>query len=474
MANKTTKFQGMTMVESARTSQTPPLMAGCLKGKRQGLGPLLYASEETQALMPGSPCKAEKIKATPVTTTVIAVKKPPGASLVLLAALAILTSPSSALASPSTADAAASQGKAGSALPVKETAKAPLSALAQKPEENTNTPLKVGFLCVGPATDWGFNYAHNQGRLYLVKSSEGKVQTTMAEKVPESAEAERVLEKLVASGHKLIFTTSYGYLEPAMRVAKRHPDCTFMQINRFKTAKNIGTYFSQQYQPMYLAGMAAGRMTKSHKLGFIAAHPVPPLLQAINAFTMGARSVDPQARTRVIFINSWSDAPLEAESVKGLKEAGCDVIAHAQDNQNTILKACEKQNIYSVGFYTDARALAPSGWLTGACLDWGPFYARIAQDVATQKWRPKIYAEGLTEKGYVKLASFGDVVPAGVRAEIAAKRKAIERGDFVIFAGPLRDRDDRERVAKGERPDIKQLSEMNWFVKGVQGALPSR
>ncbi len=249
--------------------------------------------------------------------------------------------------------------------------------------------LKVGFLCVGPITDWGFNYAHNQGRLLLEKQSRGLVQTTIAEKIPESAEAERVLEKMIAQGNKLIFTTSYGFLEPALRVAQRHPDVTFMQINRFQTAKNLGSYFSHQYQPMYLAGLVAGRMTKTNKLGFVAAHPVPPLVQAINSFTLGARSVNPKAETKVVFINNWSDAPLETEAVKSLAETGCDVIAHAQDNQMSILPACESLGLYSVGFYTDAHQLAPKGWLTGACLDWGPFYSKVANLVSpTSPRRP--------------------------------------------------------------------------------------
>jgi basic membrane lipoprotein Med (substrate-binding protein (PBP1-ABC) superfamily) len=345
----------------------------------------------------------------------------------------------------------------------------PVSKLSSK----SNSPLKVGLLCVGPITDWGFNYAHNQGRLYLEKNSNGGIQTTIAEKIPESAEAERVLEKLIASGHRLIFTTSYGYLEPALRVAKRHPAVTFMQINRFQTAKNLGTYFSQQYQPMYLAGMVAGRMTKSNKLGFVAAHPVPPLLQAINSFTMGARSVNAKAETRVIFINNWSDAPLEVEAVKSLAEAGCDVVAHAQDNQNTILSACESLGIYSVGFYTDAHNLAPKGWLTGACLDWGPFYAKIANLVANNKWQPCVYAGGMeSSEGYVKLSSFGKAVPAKVRAEVMAQKELLEKGKFVIFSGPLKDRDGKERIAQGQTLDIKQLSEMNWFVSGVKGTSP--
>jgi len=339
-------------------------------------------------------------------------------------------------------------------------------------QDKSTTPLKVGFLCVGPITDKGFNYAHDQGRLFLEKHSNGQVQTTIAEKVSESAEAERVLEKMIAKGNNLIFTTSYGFLEPAQRVAKRHPKVVFMQINRFDTAANLGTYFSHQYQPMYLAGIAAGRVTKSNKLGFIAAHPVPPLVQAINAFTLGAKSVNPKVSTNVIFINNWSDAPLEAEAVKSLKENGCDVIAHSQDSQNTIMPACESLGLYSVGFYSDGRQLAPKGWLTGASLDWGPFYTKVADQVKSNTWKPVAYTAGMEgTEGYIKLSSFGKSVPIAVQKEVTAKEKLLQSGKFVVFRGPMKDRDGKERIASGKDLDIKQLSEMNWFVPGVKGSL---
>jgi basic membrane lipoprotein Med (substrate-binding protein (PBP1-ABC) superfamily) len=342
-------------------------------------------------------------------------------------------------------------------------------------EDKSNAPLKVGFLCVGPITDWGFNYAHDQGRLFLEKQTNGQVQTAIAEKVPESAEAERVLEKMIAKGNKLIFTTSYGFLEPALRVAKRHPDVVFMQINRFQTAANLGTYFSHQYQPMYLAGMVAGRMTKSNKLGFVAAHPIPPLVQAVNSFTLGARSVNPKVETLVVFINNWSDAPLESEAVKSLHENGCDVIAHAQDNQNTIMSACESLGIYSVGFYTDASKLAPKGWLTGACLDWGPFYVKVANTVRSKTWKPSSYTAGMEGKeGYIKLSSFGKRVPAAVQKEVKEKEKLLREGKLVIFQGPMKDRDGKDKIAAGQKLDIKQMAEMNWFVAGVKGSLPAK
>lgn len=332
--------------------------------------------------------------------------------------------------------------------------------------------FKVGYLCVGPISDSGWNCAHNIGRLYL-ESKMPNVKTTLAERVPESAEAERVMEKMIAQGNKLIFTTSYGFLDPALRVAKRHPDVVFMQVNRFDNTKNLGTYFSHQYQPLYVAGTVAGRMTKTNKLGFIAAHPVPPLLQAVNAFTMGARSVNPKVTTKVIWINSWSDPTLEAEGIKGLVESGIDVIGHIQDNQNTILSTAESLGIYSVGCYSDAHEKAPKGWLTGACLEWGPFYVETVKSVINHTWQTGIRADGMA-RGYIKLSTIGNVVPANIRKQTLALEQDIKSGKFVVFQGPLKDRDGMLRLAAGQKPDIKWLANMDFFVAGVDGALPRK
>jgi basic membrane protein A len=339
--------------------------------------------------------------------------------------------------------------------------------------EEKSKPMKVGFLCVGPINDNGWNYAHNKGRLYLEKNMPGQVTTIMAESVPESAEAERVLEKMIAQGAKLIFTTSYGYLDPDMRVAARHPDVTFMQVNRPYAEKNIGTYFSWQYQPMYMAGVAAGRMTKTNKLGYIAAHPVPPLMQAINAFTLGARSVNPKVTTKVIWINSWSDPPKEAEAIKGLVESGVDVIGHCQDNQNTVAKTAESLGVYCTGFYNDAHELAPKKWLTGACLDWGPLYVQITKSVMNHTWKSESIVKGM-EGGYIKLSSFGPAVPDKVRKEIKSIEDNVKNGKMVVFQGPLKDRDGKLRLAAGDKADFKWLSEMVWFVPGVEGALAAK
>jgi basic membrane lipoprotein Med (substrate-binding protein (PBP1-ABC) superfamily) len=330
--------------------------------------------------------------------------------------------------------------------------------------------IKVGFLAVGPISDFGWNYSTNQGRLYLEKQMGTRVQTIIAEKIPESAEAERVLEKMISQGCRLIFTASYGYLEPVVRVAARHPDVIFMQVNRKYTSKNIGTYYTHLYEPMYLAGVVAGHVTKTNKLGFIAAHPIYQILASINAFTMGARSVNPKITTKVIWINSWSDPPMEADAIKTLVDEGCDVIGHAQDNQNTVLRTCDKLGVYSCGYYSDGNSLAPKKWLTGACLDWGPFFTKITELVQNNSWKPVSYSKGM-ESGYIKLSSFGQTVPKDVQKKVLVLENDIKTNRLIIFKGPLKDRDGKLQLQAGQAANLDWIANMNFLVSGVQGNL---
>ncbi len=332
--------------------------------------------------------------------------------------------------------------------------------------------FQVGFLFDSSINDAGWTCAHNAGRLYL-ESHLPNCQTIYAENIPENSNAERVLEKMVAQGCKLIFTTSYGFLEPAHKVAERHPQVTFMQINRFERDKNLGTYFCHEYEPMYIAGMIAGKMTKTNKLGLVGGHPIPVVLVMANSFEMGARSVNPKARLKVVWINSWSDPPSEAESVKGLKETGVDVVTQVMDSNQTVLSTAESLGMYSVGDYIDAHELAPKGWLTGGCLDWGPFYLDIAKSVLNHSWKPGILVRGMPE-GTIKLSSIGAAVPAAVRQQALKLAEEIKHGRLVVFAGPLKDRDGKERLAAGKSPDIHWLSAMDFFVDGIDGVLPRK
>jgi basic membrane protein A len=333
--------------------------------------------------------------------------------------------------------------------------------------------MKVGFITVGPVSDWGYNYAHNQGRIFLEGVMSKDIQTSIVENIPESAEVERVMEKMIASGTKLIFPTSYGYLDPALRVAERHPEVVFMHCGGYKMSNNLGTYFAYIHQPMFLAGVVAGRMTKTNKMGFVAAHPIPQVLWNINAFTLGARSVNPSASVNVVWTNSWYDPATEAEAANGLIDLGADVLAMHQDSPITVVQTAESRGVYSIGYHADLHQFAPKGWLTGAMWDWGGLYEKIAQSVKDGNWKPEIYRAGM-ESGNVKLSSFGSAVPFEIQKEVLALRQRIEKGDYVVFQGPLKDREGRERLAAGQKPEREWMDNMDWFVEGVQGAIPTK
>jgi basic membrane protein A and related proteins len=337
-------------------------------------------------------------------------------------------------------------------------------------------PLKVGFVYIGSISDLGWTQTHDQGRKYLEKTMNGRaqrVQTTIAENVPETAQVERVVEKMIAQGNKLIFCTSYGYLEPVLRVAARHPDVIFMQCQRHSSAKNVGTYFASQQDPMYVAGFIAGKMTKKNKLGYVAGHPVPPVLACVNAFALGAQKANAKARVQVVWNNSWSDPPNEAEATKGLVESGADVIASQLNTSSTVVQTAEKEHVYSVGMETDLSHMAPKGWLVAQTWNWGPLYVKIAGSVLDHKWNAD-NARYSMKDGYVGISALGSVVPEGLRKEAKVIEQNIESGKIAVFQGPIKDNSGATRVAIGAKASAKELEEMNWLVAGVDGSVTNK
>jgi basic membrane protein A and related proteins len=345
--------------------------------------------------------------------------------------------------------------------------------LLQRPvlsaNETIKQPFKVGFLMGGPINDYGWNQAHNDGRLYLEKYMSGKVQTIFAEKVPENSEAARIMERMISQGIKLIFLTTYGLFDPAVQVAARHPEVIFMQINRLTDLKksNIGIYFPYYYEPLYAAGIVAGRKTKTNKIGFVIGYAVSNVLDGVNAFALGMQSVNAESRIHLVCSNSWNDPVTEAESTRALVESGADVIVSILDSSLSVCKAADKAGAYCIGSAFDLNKQVPNTWLTGQKWNYGPLYVRITKDVLEGRWKPETNAYWLKD-GYAELASFGQSVPQNVRIEALNVVQRIKDGRLIVFRGPIKDAQGRLRVQPGKVIEDKALTSMDWVVPSVE------
>ena len=338
-------------------------------------------------------------------------------------------------------------------------------------EQNEQQPLKIGFIMGGPINDLGWNQAHNEGRLYLDKTMHDKVQTIFAENIPENAESARVMEKMIAQGVKVIFLTTYGYLDSGFSVASHHPDVIFMQINRLsnKNLPNLGIYFPYYYEPLYAAGIVAGRMTKSNKIGFIVGHAVSNVLAAVNAFTLGAQSVNPKVNVRLVCTNSWNDPTTETEATKALVENDADIILSNLDSSLKVCRAAAKAGACCIGIHYDLSKQVPKAWLTGQAHNYGALYTKIVEQIMNGSWTPgpKYYT---LKDGYTKLASFGQAVPLSVQKEALTVLQKLQNGKLVVFHGPIKDASGKERISKGKIADSTALASMNWVVEGVVGS----
>jgi simple sugar transport system substrate-binding protein len=331
-------------------------------------------------------------------------------------------------------------------------------------------PLKIGFVYVGPVGDAGWTYAHDQARLAMEKELGAKVKTTYVENVPEGADAERVIRKLVAEGNKLIFTTSFGYMNPTEKVAKTTPGVTFLHATGFKTGKNLGTYESRLYEGAYLNGILAGKMTKSNTLGFIASFPVPEVIRNINAYTLGAQSVNPKIKTKVIWVNSWYDPAKERQAAETLVAQGADVMAQNTDSPATLQVAQEK-GVYAFGWDSDMSKFAPKAHLTAATNDWSGYYTETAKAVLAGTWKTGDYRGGLKE-GMVKMSKVNAVVPADGVKVFDEKKAALTAGTFNPFTGPIKDQSGAVKYAAGVAVPLKDLLSMSFYVQGVEGTIP--
>jgi len=331
-------------------------------------------------------------------------------------------------------------------------------------------PLKVAFVYVGPVGDAGWTYAHEQGRQALEKSLAGKVKTSYVENVPEGADAERVIRKLAADGNKLIFTTSFGFMNPTEKVAKAYPNVVFEHATGFKTSKNMGVYETRQYEGTYLQGVIAAKMSKTGTIGFVGSFAVPEVLRNINAYTLGAQSVNPKIKTRVVWINSWYDPAKERQAAETLIAQGADVLTQNTDSPATLQVAQEKGK-FAFGWDSDMARFAPKAHLTASTNNWGDFYTRTAQAVMAGTWKTGEVRGGLNE-GMVKMSPLNAAVPADVAKLFEQKKADIIAGKIKPFQGPIKDQSGAVRVAAGAQMADKEVHGMNFYVQGVEGTIP--
>lgn len=333
-------------------------------------------------------------------------------------------------------------------------------------------PAKIGFVYVSPIGDAGWTYQHNLGRLQMEKALAGKVATKYVENVPEGADAERVVRDLARDGYKVVFATSFGYMNPTLKVAKQFPGTVFEHATGYKQDKNVGVYNARFYEGRYLNGVIAGKMTKSHIAGYVAAFSIPEVLQGINAFAQGMRSVDPKAELRVIWTNSWYDPGKEREAAMTLISQGADMVTHHTDS-TAIVQAAQERGVYAFGYHSDMSKYGPKAQLTATTHLWGDFYTRVVGEVLAGTWKPTNVWGGFKD-GMIALAPLNPAVPKDVRDLVGKLEGELKAGTRHPFAGPVVDQDGKTRVAAGQSIGDADLARMDYYVQGVASKLPKK
>ncbi|SFL89413.1 BMP family ABC transporter substrate-binding protein [Variovorax sp. OV329] len=358
----------------------------------------------------------------------------------------------------------------------KEEAPAPAAApaapapTAAAPAPAAAGPLNIAFAYVGPVGDGGWTFAHDNGRKALEKEFGDKIKTTFVESVPEAADAERVFRDMVGQGNTLIFGTTFGYMEPMLKVAADNKEVKFEHATGYKTAENMRTYDSRTYEGAYMAGVIAGGMTKSNVLGVVGSVPIPEVLRNINSFTMGAQSVNPKVTTKVVWVNEWFSPPKETEAATALINGGADVLFQNTDSP-AVLKTAQEKGKRAFGWDSDMTAYGPKAHLASATINWAPYYIKATQDVLDGKWATGQTWWGVKE-GAIDIVSIAEDVPAEIKTKVEEVKKGLKDGSFSIWKGPIVGQDGKELVAAGAVADDKFLSGVNFYVKGVEGKVP--
>lgn len=333
--------------------------------------------------------------------------------------------------------------------------------------EEKEDALRVAFIYNGPIGDYGWIYSHEQGRKYL-EENVAYVETSYVESVPEGPEAERVIRDFAAKKYDLIFTTTHGFGDATLTVAQAFPTTTFEHCTGYEIAENMGVYYGRMYQARFLTGLVAGKMTKTNKIGFVAAYPIPQVVRGINAFTLGVQTANPEAKVYVVWTNTWFNTALEREAAESLVLSGVDVLAQ-HTNSSEPQKVAEERGIWGIGYNTDMSVMAPKAHLTSAVWDWGPFYTRTVEAVRNGTWKSERYWGGL-EDGIINLSPYNEAVPQDVRDLVETWRASISTKEWDVFDGPLYAQDGRLILKEGQSfTDDYLLNNMNWLVQGTVG-----
>jgi simple sugar transport system substrate-binding protein len=350
---------------------------------------------------------------------------------------------------------------------------APSVAFSQvkQTKDAVSPPLKVGFLYVAPLTEAGWVHQHDEGRKAVEAALGAKVQTTYVENVAEGPDAERVMRDLARQGHQLIFTPSFGYMEPTLKVAQEFPSVRFESITGYKTAPNVAAANARYYEGRYLAGIAAGRMTQSNLAGYVAGFPIPEVLQGINAFTLGMRSVNPKAEVKVVWLNAWFDPTRERDAAMTLMNQNADVLAF-HTGSDAVMVAAQERGKFAVAYHSDMRKIAPDAQIVAVTHEWGAYYTARAKAVLDGTWKNSSVWGGVKE-GMIRVGDFGSKVPKPVQDEVLKAQKAIAAGKLQPFQAKqaVKDNEGKEVIAKGQALTDGQILGMNYLVAGVQGKI---
>ncbi len=331
-------------------------------------------------------------------------------------------------------------------------------------------PIKAAFIYIGPTGDHGWSYSHDQGRIIAEANLKGAVKTSYVENVAETADAERVMRNLAQQGNKVIFATSFGYMNQMVKVAKLYPNTIFMHATGYKTSNNMGTYDVHTYEGAYILGVIAGKTTKTNKIGVVASYPIPEVIRNINAFTLGARSVNPKVTTQAIWVNSWFDPGKERDAARALISQGADTLMQNTDSP-AVVQAAEEKGVHAFGWNSNMSKFGPKAQLAASVLHWDVIYTKTLKDVINKKWKPSKIWWGVRQ-GAVNVENFGPDVSPEVKKLALATRDRLGNGTLNAFSGPIADQSGKIILPKGKVFSDDELSKMNFYVQGVKGVLP--